>query len=243
MQRRQTWLLNAVLAGFTILMGVRIAADWKKADERYGVLARRTAVASTVPLLPTTEIVSSTGRELIARNLFTPDRNNNSPQEAKAKAAAPLPIIIGTMRLGTAYEALMTEAGQPGPQRFRRVKQGEQVGPYVVAEIRDEAVVVEYEGQKTVVNVYQSAKSVIRAAVNSGAATGSAPASPVVDTVASSPAAESGTRPAGTPAQPNEGGSTAVGMPGVRVTIEGNRKRFERDTMFGPQVWYEDIKQ
>ena len=242
MQRRQTWLLNAVLAGFTILMGVRIAADWQKANERYGELARKTAVASTVPLVPATEVVSSTGRELIAKNLFTPDRNNDRPQETKAKAAVQLPIIIGTMRLGTAYEALMTEAG-PGPQRFRRVKQGEQVGPYVVAEIRDEAVVVEYEGQKTVVNVYQSAKSVIRAAGNTGTTTGSAPASPVVESVASSPAAESGTKPSGTSAQPNEGGTTAVGMPGVRVRIEGNRKRFERDTMFGPQVWYEDIKQ
>ncbi|HWP86092.1 MAG TPA: hypothetical protein VNN17_12935, partial [Terriglobia bacterium] len=112
-----------------------------------------------------------------------------------------------------------------------------------LVEIRGDAVVVDYQGLRTTVNVYQSAKSVIRAAATAAPAASrpaAAPA-PVVDTAASRPAyPPSVPTAAAAPAAP--GASQASPYPGVRMIIEGNRRRFERDTMFGPQVWYEDIK-
>jgi len=237
MRMRQWWFLNVVLAGVAVLMAGRVRSDWKRGNERYAQLEQRSAATANVSVMSEPERPLTSVVEIVSKNLFMPDRNNALPQPAFV-AAAPPPVVIGTMRLGADYEALMAEAGQSGTPRFRRVKTGEQVGPHTVVEIRDEAVVVEFQGLRTVVNVYQSAKSVIRAASSSGAAT-RAPAAPVVDSVASPGSATTGTAAAPTPASPS-GASRTMGE--VTVTIEGNRKRYERWTMFGPQVWYEDIK-
>ncbi|MBI4480235.1 MAG: hypothetical protein HY651_09455 [Acidobacteria bacterium] len=240
MKRRRLWLLNAVLAAFVILMVARIAAVWRRGNERYARLTERSAAVGSVLMVPGDATPQMAGGEVVAKNLFTPDRNNDRPQETQAQTAGPLPIVIGTMRLGADYEALMSEAKQPGSERFRRVKTGEQVGAYTVVEIRDEAVVVEFQGQKTVVNVYQSAKAVMRAAGNP-APPPLLQSAPVVETVASPVPAAQPSAPAAAQGAANAGVSTASPFPGVRVTIEGNRRRFERDTAFGPQVWYEDI--
>lgn len=240
MRRQQLWVLNAALAGCAIWMGIALAAAWKRGNERYEVLRQRSATLPRMTLRESAPPPLPSVGEIVAKNLFAPDRNNDRPQEMPFQAAAPLPVVIGTMRLGREYEALMSEGGQPGSERFRRVKIGDRVGPYTVSEIRDEAVVVEHQGQRTVINVYQSARSVLRAAAPPTAAPAAAPrppAAPVVETAApvtaSVPAA---------PPQPAARPPAASAMPGVRVTIEGNRRRYERDTAFGPQVWYEDIR-
>jgi len=49
---------------------------------------------------------------------------------------------------------------------------------------------------------------------------------------------------AGSAAAANSGGSAAAKpAAGTRTTIEGNRRRVERQTPLGTQVWYEDIQQ
>jgi hypothetical protein len=232
--------MNTVLAGFAILMAVRLAGDWKGGNERFTRLAERSRAAGALPIVPVAQLARAATGALVAKNLFTPDRNNDRPQETRVQSQPPLPIVIGTMRLGGTYEALMAEAGAPGANRFRRVQQGEQVGPYTVAEIRDEAVVVEFQGQKSSINVYQSAQSVARAAPPLPATAPSPAASPVVESSGSAPAAAAAL-PSGT-TQASSAPSAGVATPlEVKVTIEGNRKRFERYTAFGPQVWYEDI--
>jgi hypothetical protein len=243
MQKRQWWILNAALAAFAVLLAVRLAGDWRRGNERYRVLDEHSQAAAALPVVPASQQAPAAAGDIVARNLFSPDRNNNLAQLSRSQP--PLPIAIGTMRLGEGYEALMSEGGAPGTARFRRVKKGDQIGGYTVVEIRDEAVVVEYQGQRSEVNVYQSAQSVARTAATPVA---TAPAaSPVVETAASTPAAQPppNTFPASTtsvsPAA--DAASSAVAQPQqVTVTIEGNRKRFERSTAFGPQVWYEDMK-
>jgi hypothetical protein len=242
MQRRQLWFLNAVLAGCAILMATRLAGDWKRGNERYSRLDSRSGAAPTVPPVPVSGPSPISGSEVVAKNLFSRDRNNDRPQVAQTQAAAPLPVVIGTLRLGSGYEALMADAVEAAAHRFRRVKKGEQVGPYTVSEIRDEAVVVEFQGQKTVVNVYQSAQSVARAAQPEAPAAAQAPAaSPVVESSAGPQppypaAAASGAQAAAA------GAGSGASASDVKVTIEGNRRRYERQTMFGPSVWFEDIK-
>ena len=138
----------------------------------------------------------------------------------------------------------MAEAAQAQSRRFRRVKTGEQFGPFTVVEIRDEAVVLELDGKKTTLNVYQSANSVARAEARSAPAT--AANAPVVET-AGSPAGGAAAAPAA-PAQESSAVPPTVPTvaPGVdrylKMTIEGNRRRYERQTPFGPQVWYEEIQ-
>src|ERR1044071_1966623 len=188
MQRRQVWILNGVLAVFAVFIALRLAAEWRHGNERYRTLEERVHAAGVAPIVPVAEQASGTGSDIVARNLFSPDRNNNRAQATQS--APPVPIVMGTMRLADGYEALMSEGGAPGAARFRRIKKGEQIGGYTVAEIRDEAVVVEYGGQKSEVNVYQSAQSVARTVsppVSAPAASGPL-AGPVVESAAAPPA-------------------------------------------------------
>lgn len=238
MQNRHIWFLNLILAGFAMLMGARIGSDWKRANGRYSRLTPQPAAVAAVPVIPGSDRPLTPLGEVVSKNLFMPDRSNDRPRATIVPTAGPLPLVIGTMRLGAEYEALMSEGGQPETSRFRRVKTGEQVGPYTVVEIRDEAVVVEFQGQRTVVNVYQSAKTVIRAAASPPPSAARVPAAPVVETATAPPpsaAPAAALTPANASPAPNP-------MPDIKVTIEGNRRRFERETMLGPQVWYEDIK-
>jgi hypothetical protein len=237
MQRRQLWLLNIVLAVFALLMGDRLLSGWREDRARYAALEKRSAAAVAVVIQPAAASLVFAGGEIVARNPFTSDRNNDRPQVAQAVQSAPLPTVIGTMRLGEEYEALMSESAQPGGEKFHRVKLGGSIGPYAVTEIRDEAVVVELGGQKTTLNVYQSARAVRQAAPPAAAAAPPPQAPTVVSTGV----------PPTTPAQSSatatqRGGDLTPPFPGVIVTIEGNRKKFERPTAFGPQIWYEDIK-
>jgi hypothetical protein len=241
MQKNQLWILNAALAAFAVLLAVRLAGDWKSGNERYRTLEERSRAAGALPAVRVSQTQPAPAGEIVAKDLFTPDRNNNRAQVSQSQP--PLPVAIGTMRLPGGYEALMSEGGSAA-SRFRRVKKGDVIAGYTVAEIRDEAVVVEYQGQRSDINVYQSAQSVARTVpvpVSAAPAPG-----PTVETAGGAPARQ---EPPNTfPPSTTQSGAAANGSGGVAqpqqvtVTIEGNRKRFERSTAFGPQVWYEDIK-
>ena len=147
------------------------------------------------------------------------------------------------MKLGERYEALMSEPGTAAGRASRRVKQGEEFGSYTVVEIRDEKVVLEYRGQKTTLDVYQSAQSA-RSALPAPVRT-APPAAPVVESSGAPPPPQAQAPP---PRSASSAPSAAAvpqpsTEPGVRVFIEGNRKRFERDGPFGTQTWYEPLPQ
>ena len=242
MQGRQLWILNAVLALGALALGWRFVVQWEAANQRYAQFAGRgaesAAALSVLPGVPEPSPVSV--GDVVARNLFSPDRSSTL-QEAVVQAAQPLPVVFGTMKLGAGYEALMAEPGQSDSRRFRRVKVGEQFAGYTVAEIRDEAVVVESQGQRTTLNVYQSAKSVARP--EAPAVPSALAAVPMVESSAGAgpPPTPENTFPAGTVAPPASASAPVALPPDVKMTIEGNRRRYERRTPFGPQVWYEEI--
>ena len=101
-------------------------------------------------------------------------------------------------------------------------------------------MVVDLNGEKTTINVYLSSSNVLR---NSARTTPEpAPAAAIAPRVESSSAVSSSS-PVQTAAAP-AAGVTQLPSPDplLKITIEGNRRRYERTTMFGPQVWYEDIK-
>lgn len=239
MHRRQLLLIHAVLSIAAALLAFRLVGEWRRANLRYAALARQTGEAPAylppkrperpVPLL----------EEIIEKNLFTPDRNNEMAQAETAPPTPSLPVVFGTMNLGDAYEALMAEREEAATRQFRRVKTGERLGAYTVVEIQDEKVVIELQGQKTTLEVYQSANSVPRPKTRNAQAV-----SPVVDTGGSAPPQPAVSRQPNSAQRPASSRASAPQSPGpeVRVTIEGDRKRFERQTPFGPQVWYEKIE-
>ena len=243
MHRRQLLILHTVLVITAMLLAWRLVSEWRRANLRYAdsspVKAARAASLLPGPSQRPAPLVN----EIVSKNLFSPDRTNTVAAEVNQGPAPPVPIVFGTMNLGGSYEALMAEGGQPPKTSFRRVKSGERMGAYTVIEITDDKVIVEFQGQTTTVDVYQSASSVPRAVARSGPA-----APPTVDTSSvppaqvpqapQAPSVQSSATPApagqpGTAGSPND--------PYIRKTVEGNRLRVERQTPFGTQTWYEEI--
>lgn len=236
MNRRQLLLVNVVLSIAAALLIFRLAGEWSTANLRYAALEQQTEDAPAyLPPVSQSRPVTAI-RVIVEKNLFSADRNNIliQAEETVQPTSFQVPVVFGTIHLGDSYEALMAERSQAATGKFRRVKTGQRFGAYTVVEIQDEKVVIERQGQRTTLDVYQSANSIARQKARSAQ-----PAAPVVET------AGSGTRPAPS-RQRAASRATAVQQssdPRVQVTIEGNRRRFERQTMFGPQVWYENIEQ
>lgn len=235
MRRGQLVILYFGLSAICVLLGWRLVSDWKIANRRY---SSPTPVPTQTALLlppPSPDKAPPAIADITAKNLFSPDRNNDTAQD-DSKPAPPVPVVFGTMNLGGKYEALMAERGQT--RAFRRLKNGEQMAGYTILEINDEKVVVDYQGRKTTIDVYQSANSVPRNDARTATV-----ASPVVESAGAPPPPPPSAAPAAS-ARPATSGSASQIPPGrdVRVTVEGNRRRMERNTPFGPQVWYEDIE-
>ena len=235
MRTRQLRILQMGLAIAAGLLAWRLAAEWQRANLRYSTLSRANTERPAAVLPNPARREPPPAQEIVAQNLFSPDRNNEIAQAVKSEPLPPVPVVFGTMKLGENYEALMVEGGPSAGRSPRRVKSGEHLGPYIVVDIRDEKVVIEYGGQKTTLDVYQSAHSVLQSAARTAP---TAPAPPVVETGASAPpAAPVASQPASAPAGAGAGQQPSS-TPGVRGFDEGNRLRFEKDSPFGTQIWY-----
>lgn len=247
MHKRQRWILHLGLAVAAGWLAWRLGTEWTQANLRYGPAPAGSRAAERRPVpataLPQQRREPPATEEIAAKNLFSADRTNVVALETVSQQTAPppaVPVVFGTMKLGQGYEALMAEPGEAAGRGVRRVKPGEQLGGYTVVEVLDEQVVIEYGGQRTTVDVYQSARSVARRVARTETSSqptveatgrGSTPAAArqASPAAARTPAAQPTQPPPGTP-------------PGVRVFVEGNRRRFERDTMFGVQTWYEPLE-
>ena len=238
MHRRQLLILQVGLALAAGLLAWRLETEWKRANLRYAVLSRAAAERGAAALPPGARREPPATEEIVAKNLFFPDRSSETAPPGKTEPPPPVPTVFGTMKLGESYEALMSEAGATAGRTPRRVKQGEQFGAYTVVEIRDERVVIEYQGQETTLDIYQSARNALPAPVRTAP-----PAAPVVESSggAPPPQAQAPLSPPGRASAPAAVQQPST-EPGVRVFIEGNRKRFERDSLFGVQVWYEPLQ-
>lgn len=233
-------VVNLLLVAASVALGWKLALDWRSARDRQinSGLSANDNRPSYVP--PASKAVAMAGGEVVSSNPFSPDRSSVIEQAAPVAAGPPpqLPVVVGTMRLGANYEALMAESAQTASTSFKQVKTGAVVGGYTVAEIRDDEVVVELNGERTTINVYLSSSGVARSTART-----------LVPTVPSAPKVEtSSTLSSSSPGQSVAASSAASSAqlpspdPTLKITIEGNRRRYERTTMFGPQIWYEDIR-
>ena len=239
MHRRQFLFVNIVLLIAAILLGFRLAGEWRNANLRYASLQSQSADAEYLPPVRPSRPVPD-NRAIVEMNLFTADRTSTLIQEEETEQPPSLqvPVVFGTINLGETYEALMAERREAANGKFQRVKTGQRVGAWTVLEIHDEKVVIDLDGQGMTLDVYQSANSVARRRSRSAAQ----PAAPVVETAGSAPQQPPPSAQRGAAQSPAAGGATAQQSSAPRVTIEGNRRRVERQTPFGPQVWYENIE-
>ena len=243
MRRRQLLLWHTGLVVAALLLGWRLAAEWRHTNQLRYAASVPPSSASIAPLAPGVANQSLVfPGEIVAKNLFSPDRTSELAQPpAQQRPVSPLPVVFGTMKLGQHYEALMAESEPGGSRAFRRMKKGERLGDYTVVEIRENQVEVEYQGQRSTLDVYQSANSVPRRQAAAAPA-----ARPVVESAGSAPSQPSPSAqqpPRSVPPTIPTGSSAATQPdPYTRITIEGNRRKVERQTPFGTQVWYEEIR-
>ncbi len=253
--RKPITYLNVVLLLMAVWMAAGIRQTWRQNHARYALAAppatataQRASTPATAGLAarPAGVVPASAGyNELVARNLFSPDRNNQQPVERIGqRPPPPLPLVIGTLNLGSGLVALMAENRGAG---HRRLKVGDEIGGYRVVEIAEHKVVVEFQGEQKSLDVYESAEAVAPpvAAPGSAAEFAPPPASSAVqgqvhNAVPSASAPAPPTGPASSPAAQAPPGMP-TSDPYTTYTIEGNRKKYSRRTPFGIQNWYEDI--
>jgi len=243
--RRPIILLDFILLLAIVGLTAGIRAAWQRNHARYAVPAASSRAVTMAGLGAGTQppLALLDYGELVNRNLFSPDRNNVQPVVKKEKRQGPpLPVVIGTMNLGSGMVALMADPKQAASGSFKRVKTGDEVGGYQVLQIAAHKVVVEFDGEQTSLDVYESAASVSGA----GGAGYSAPApGSQVQTAVSA----AGATAAGAAGAPGEGGGViqsggsliaAPTMP-EGVTIEGNNRVTRKMTAFGMMTFREPI--
>lgn len=191
--------------------------------------------------------------EVIDRNMFTPERTSRAPKD-EAKAPE-LPLLYGTMNLGSGWFALMAGGDQAVSGMSKRVIVGEEIGGYKLATISGSRVVLEWNGKTfsvdTADSVRRAARSVAStvrtetpssaAATRASASASSAPRVTMVGTPASAP----------TPFSPSSDRQKAIAAgnnapPGAPTdappgTVIGGKRKVVNPTPFGDQVFWVDV--
>ena len=243
--RKPIVLLNLLLLAAVLGMAAGVRAAWQRNHARYAAPAASSPAVTAAGLARGAQAAPALldSSELVNRNLFTPDRNNVQPLVKKEKRQGPpLPVVIGTMNLGSGMVALMVDPKQAASGSFKRVKTGDEVGVYKVIQIAAHKVVVEFDGEQTTLDVYESAASV------SGAG-GAGYSAPAPGSQVQTAVGATGTTMEGAAGAPGEGGGViqsggsliaAPTMP-EGVTIEGNNRVTRKMTPFGMMTFREPI--
>jgi hypothetical protein len=240
--RKPIALLNLLLLATVLGMAAGIRATWQRNHARYAAPAASSPAVIAAGLATGAQALPALldSSELVNRSLFSPDRNNVQPVVKKEKRQGPpLPVVIGTMNLGGGMVALMIDPKQTASGSFKRVKTGDEIAGYKVMEIAAHKVVIEFDGEQTTLDVYESAASVSGA----GGAGYSAPApGSQVQTAVSA----AGATAAGAPGEGGgviQSGGSLIAAPTAPegVTIEGNYRVTRKMTAFGMMTFREPI--
>lgn len=255
--RKPITFANVALIALAVWMAIGIRTTWRQNHARYARLPVRGATArpGAAAGSPGAGFTMASYTELVGRNLFSADRNNDQPViRIEKKPRPPLPVVVGTMNLPASGKVALMGAPQDASQgRFRRMKVGEEIDGFKLVEIADRNVVVEFDGEKISIEVYESAP----------VADGRAPAPPPpvpnseqektagVTTPAPQPPTQAQNQPAvhwkpGDPiTKQNEFGVQDLSLEAngtAFVRYEGNTKVVTRLTPFGPWISREPIK-
>jgi hypothetical protein len=247
-RRREQWIVILGLVAVNAAFGWYLYRQWKdyKSRTRW-IYSGVQQAGSVLPSAPKARSVEGQDfAEIVNRNLFRQDRSNvSATEEAKMPE---LPILFGTMNLGKETFALMTPADRPS-DLSKQVFPGQDIGGYKLVSIGGSQVVVEWGEKQFTINVWESARKLSRVVDR--------PAPARQGAAASGTTAGEGSRV--TTVAPNAGGSSSGGRsqatgfagfaapPGAKAdtppgTVINGKRKVVHQTMFGPQVWWEDVK-
>jgi hypothetical protein len=240
--RKPIVLLNLLLLAAVLGMAAGVRAAWQRNHARYAAPAASSPAVTAAGLARGAQAAPALldSSELVNRNLFTPDRNNVQPLVKKEKRQGPpLPVVIGTMNLGSGMVALIIDPKQAASGSFKRVKSGEEIAGYKVIEIAAHKVMVEFDGEQTTLDVYESAASV-------SAAGGAGYSAPAPGSQVQTAVSAAGATAAGAPGEGGgviQSGGSLIAAPTMPegVTIEGNYRVTRKMTAFGLMTFREPI--
>lgn len=157
--RREQWIVFLGVVAVNGALGWYLLRRWKdyQVQTRWifgGVTATKDSGLSSPSAR---KLQDQNLSEIVTRNLFRPDRSNESATE-NAKMPE-LPILYGTMNLGNGSFALMVPGGQASAPS-KQVFLGDEIGGYKLVSIAGSRVVVAWGEKKISIDASESARRV-----------------------------------------------------------------------------------
>jgi len=148
--KQRLLLLNLVLVALLALAGLRLRSTGESAAARERSVHRRdpapVAARPEAPLVRAAPLVAGDYASVAQKMLFAQDRNPNVIVDAApVKIMPPLPVAHGTMELGGAVMALLSET-PAAPHRAYMA--GDNIGVFKLLSVSREELTLEWEGRK-----------------------------------------------------------------------------------------------
>jgi hypothetical protein len=240
-RKRELILIVSGLIALNLLLGWLLAGRWKEYRNSIQWLSQGVA--------PQRALASATGSnqagqppsfvEIVDRNVFSPLRGS-VPAQAQEQAKAPrMPVLFGTMNLGSGWFALMSP-GDQSPPLSKRVLPGEEIGGYRLVSIGTSNVVVEWQDKRSTLEITAPAPvprvpGVIERTANVRTGAGTTPPSAPGAATVVVPQAGLGASATGRTGQPSAPPDVPVG------TVVGGKRKVVVSSPFGPLVQWEDV--
>ena len=237
-RKRELILIVSGLIALNLLLGWLLVGRWKEYRNSIQWLSQDVA--------PQRALASATGSnqagqpssfvDIVDRNVFSPLRGSVPAQPQEVAKAPRLPVLFGTMNLGSGRFALMSP-GDQSPPLSKRVLPGEEIGGYKLVSIGTSNVVVEWQDKRTTLEITALASRspgglASEATARTGAPSGNAPGS--VTTVGSAPGGAKAAGVAGL-------GPPAVPLDAPAGTVVGGKRKVVIPTPFGPSIQWQDV--
>jgi hypothetical protein len=239
-RKRELILIVSGLIALNVLLGWLLVGRWKEYRNSIQWLSQGVA--------PQRALASATGSkqagqpssfvEIVDRNVFSPLRGS-VPAQAQEEAKAPrLPVLFGTMNLGSGRFALMSP-GDQSPPLSKRVLPGGEIGGYKLVSIGTSNVVVEWQDKRTTLEITAPAPAprvpgVTERTANMRTGAGTTPSSAARAAVVV-PETGLGASATGRTGQPGATPDVPVG------TVVGGKRKVLVSSPFGPMVQWEDV--
>ena len=251
--RQRLMIVSIVLFAATGVGLWRFRTDYRQAQERYRILqaAKPAAAPPPAPAPVPGAVQPGSFLDAAAKYLFSPDRNPTVVvEQPKAKPRPALPQLYGVINVGDGPIALMTiKPNEP----HKPVRAGETIGEFKLLAASKDHITLEWDGQKI---EKQVSDLLVRGA--SGTTAGAGGGTAISATGGSqTPGAGRGT-PIVNPSVPVPKIEPMIGAPmqGANGTVYASppgdtapdgailngKKKVVRQTPFGSQAWWEDVK-
>jgi len=251
--RQRLMIVSIVLFAATGFGLWRFRTDYRQAQERYRILQadKPAAAQPPAPAPAPGPVQAGSFLDAASKFLFSPDRNPTVVVEApKVKPRPALPQLYGVMNLGDGPIALMT--AKPS-DRHKPVRAGETIGEFKFLASSGDHITLEWDGQKIEAQV---SDLLVRGGPETSAGGGGG--APISTSGGSqTPGAGRGT-PVVNPSVPVPQIEYMIGAPmqGANGTVYASppgdtapdgailngKKKVVRQTPFGSQAWWEDVK-